>query len=121
MERKEWLDGLKTGDEVVMKRGGTWPTPDTIERVTHHTKTQIVLGRRRFGRKDGMEMGQTFRQHWIEEATPERRKQMEDEHRRREHIAFLRYRVEWSALDDETLAAVVALVEAKLEATSDER
>ena len=55
MDKQEWLNGLKAGDEVAIMRGGYGMRIDTVDRLT---KTLIVLGcGLRFRRVDGEEVG----------------------------------------------------------------
>lgn len=51
--REQWLASLKPGDEVAFGRGDS----ASIEKIERMTPAQIVIGRRRFWRKDGYVVG----------------------------------------------------------------
>lgn len=56
MSENEWLENLKPGDEVIIETGYscTSLSAGTVDRVT---KTQVIVGSRRFGRACGWLVG----------------------------------------------------------------
>lgn len=78
MAKREWLDSLKAGDEVLYSAG--WGTVQCIETVERTTATQIILGRAKFRRKDGGRVGgASHRYGFIREPTDADREKFERE------------------------------------------
>lgn len=87
------LSSLKPGDPVILRHSTPY-TPDRIATVDRITKTQIIVGTRRFRISDGQEIG-CSRWHYnrIVPATPdqlaelERRQQLKQDQERAYHLA----------------------------------
>jgi len=124
--RQPELEHVQTGDQIILHRG--WAPPgipeNSLETVTHATKTQILLGDTRFRRRDGKPVGSGYydRGKWIEPATPEAIERMHaaNEYNRRERRRNTLYRairdakikgLELEALEDiyETLVTYGAI------------
>ncbi len=104
-----WLEHLEAGDEVIV-RGG-WDRAGEVRRVDRLTATQIVVGKSRYRRTDGYQVGSSgYRTARIEEATPERRELAEQSRR----CAEVRYRLAQAvpaALSSEKWAAILAILD----------
>lgn len=107
MTEREWLDGLKAGDEVNLR--GSFERVGCIASVERVTATQIVLAGRggRYRRKNGRLVGGTG---WgvpsIHEATPEVRAKVW-----RANAERRLGRCQWHALTDDQIARVLAIVD----------
>lgn len=103
-----WLNELTAGDEVIVV--SAYANTETIERVTRTTNTQIIVGNRRFRKKDGRLVGQTgYRATRLREPTPDSLRAVRDELQRRRLVLRLS-QVNWNQIDTDTLAAVAALL-----------
>lgn len=58
-ERELWLQSLKAGDRVFYK-SGRFPSIPHIEPIERVTATQIIIGDRKWRRKDGNAVGDTY-------------------------------------------------------------
>lgn len=52
-KEREWLDGLKVGDQVVIN----WSFSHSLQTVTHCTPTEIHVGGTKYRRKSGFVVG----------------------------------------------------------------
>lgn len=101
---KEWLEGLKAGDEVVVSHG--YHSVGRLEKVERVTATQIVISDSlRFRRDGGRKVGgsESYTRTAIEEATPEARAEI-----RREALRNRMSLVKWEKVSLETLEKVAA-------------
>ena len=93
MDDKEWLAGLKAGDEVVVSSGYVQRVP-AIHRVTRVTGTLVIVGASRYRKSDGYAPGNGYHRGRIVQPTPERRDIAEEK--------MLRARLESIATSPET-------------------
>lgn len=75
MTEREWLDGLKAGDDVYLA--------ERIHTVSHATNTQVVVAGYKFRRRDGRQIGgDGWHRLWLEQPTDELRRFADDRRRR---------------------------------------
>lgn len=100
-----WLEGLKVGDEVVV-RGHR----EMLSVVTRLTPSMVVVGATRFRKSDGVEVGgSTWTSTYLFEATPEEVRRIRGKEEIRRLIANIEA-TKWRTLSVETLRAVVAAI-----------
>jgi hypothetical protein len=106
----KWLEDVKVGDEVFASYGGGWSRQLTLRKVERVTPTQIVVSGTRYRRKDGRVVGaSTWTREWLQEATPELKAEVREEHRRRDVLAKING-VRWGDVHVDTLEHVWDLV-----------
>lgn len=72
MTDREWLAGLKYGDEVMMTCGGREDRP-VLTMVEHATKLHVIVAGRKFRRSTGSEVtDDIWGARWIERPDPDR-------------------------------------------------
>jgi hypothetical protein len=103
-------DGLKVGTVMVLNNGG-WSLARSLVKIDRLTKTQIVVGTRRFRRLKAWggtyhEIGQYARSS-LTVATPELIPEVKAEHRRA-HLLREIEAVKFNKLTDEQLEAIAA-------------
>ena len=117
------LSDLKSGDTVILRYSSTWGLPDSIATVDRVTKTQIIVGLRRFRISNGRELGASQCAYYrIVPATPdeiaevERRQQLKQDQRRAYQLAA---EIGTRARACSSVAAAIPHLEAALACLSD--
>jgi hypothetical protein len=85
MADSRWLQSLKAGDRVAIEYGGLGPRRWNIYSVTRATKTHIEVGGaafRKYRRKDGSAVSDSYHAGHIEEPTAELLEEMAEQQRR---------------------------------------
>jgi hypothetical protein len=106
---REWLDGLKEGDEVVLV---SHHARRRIARVARVTKTQIVVGAvgMKFRRQDGrMVGGDAWTRSRISKPTPELRARVEEEERHSRALYAISV-ADFAKMPLERLERIVAII-----------
>lgn len=110
---RSFLKKLEAGDEVIETHRFAGPE---VRTVTRTTLTQIIIGTRRYRKTNGMLIGATtFSWGSLREATRKNVEEITKSQKRRESIHNIKS-FDWNGASDETIAAVVKL----LEGTDDE-
>ena len=92
-ERVEWLESLEVGDQVVVRRSDA----KTLVTVSKITPKQIVVGHRRFWKRNGDQVGGgAWNWATLDPATPEVIEEIRDRAERRKLLdAISVFRWEW--------------------------
>jgi hypothetical protein len=95
MNENDWLQTLKAGDQVIVRRSGY----RSIDHITAVTPTQVVIRSTRYNKSDGRERGQDYYGSTLQPADADALAEMADEKRRnvllnglREQFGSLRVR-----------------------------
>lgn len=102
---EDWIYELKAGDKVVVRNQFI----SRIATVTRVTPKQIVIGGSRFWKKDRCLVGGGW--HWacLDELTPERKAQIEDQEARNAMLKQLD-RMSWKVLSTSELKQVIDII-----------
>ena len=102
MSEQEWLDGLKVGDEVVIRQY----SHRQLARVTGASRTRVKIAGWEYTRKDGKRYGgDGWSTSWIEMPTPETRHEL--------RVKEIRYALKdwmWSEVPDGKLFRIEAIL-----------
>lgn len=111
MEYADWINGLKRGDDVIVKAGFINDTLRLLT-VTHATPKQVEVEQERYWRKNGRRIGDSgFHRAYLLQPTPALMERV-----RREHVLSRLRNERWDNHPNEVLFAVAQVLES---ATSD--
>lgn len=105
---KNFIDGLKPGDTVIVSKLNLSGVLKTVERIT---KTQVILSSgSRFRKKDGFEVGgDIWNTYHLEEVTPEKVSKIHY-NKEREQLSLKLKCLNWHSLELSTLREVAEII-----------